>query len=78
MFPPKSRVRYVPTVGAPRPAVILHRIGTAEPPTSHRDVVKVKDLEAYQIRLMDGRKLTVDASQLRANPASQIQPKIER
>ena len=53
-WPPKSRVRYVPTVGAPRPAVILH---------------KVNDVDAYVIRLAarkgeDGRKLTVSASQL--------------
>ena len=78
MFQPKSRVRYVPTVGPVRPATVLARVGIDNPPTSHRDVVKVNDLEAYQIRLMDGRKLTVHASQLRANPASQIQPKIER
>lgn len=49
MFQPKSRVRYTPTSGPARPAVILH---------------KVNDLDAYHIRTSTGQRVTVPASQL--------------
>jgi hypothetical protein len=60
MYAPKSRVRYVPSVGPVRPATVLAVIDCGS---------ACGGGEAYQIRLMDGRKLTVSASQ--------IQPKVK-
>ena len=49
MHAPKSRVRYVPTHAQARSALIL---------------AKVNGVDAYVIRLADGQKLTVSASQI--------------
>ena len=55
MFAPKARVRYVPTSGPIRAAVVLH---------------KVNDLDAYHIRTSTGQRVTVPASQLKVKGES--------